>query len=683
MLTNTSIKFLNSSNLNGPLLNTDWGAFIRLLDACLVDGINNLNISSLSISGSTPETSDLITLTYLTPHGYQQYQVILLSGSQVEALNKEHRIQSVSPDGLSLTFKINSNITDAGNTLNIMTKLAPLGWKKVFTEPFKAVYQMNSAEGPNHYFFVWNDNPNNMGATGYGAIWLAASHYLGFDYVDKPAGSSPLNLQNISSNTYYNVNIFRIGKTLYAKYNDVIIGSHILTNQQFNFAINNGCTIGASANFGVGTSFQGYIDNFKSHKEPTLSTIKANNVIETPAIHLPLETHPNNIGYNQTLVVTATGSPLYTTVDNKKCIKIETNKYLTVNSTNHFNLGDSTDFYLEMDFYKTANIYGVLISDYAGWTDGTSFLAAEGGKVSIDVRSPINSTSSVASTNTFEFNTWNNVKVFRKGTTLYIDLNGTLTTKENYTSNIQFARNGSNTCIGSYAGDTANAFNGYISNFKLFVGISELPDKFNEKAVLNLDFSPTNKSYLFKDKFNKCVIHPVNITQRDYQDSQYCLSLNGTNQYLSLGKNPSLNFGKDDCVIEVIFKPKTQSAEWGTLIGHSMPSATSMDFLMVTRSGTIECRINNLRLTTNTNIKVVYNEINKLLFIRNNKNVTINLNDNVVYDAICEEPFNLNKTDNTYIGRNGWDGTNGYFCGTLYSIKILRNTSDVSLLENK
>lgn len=171
MLTDTSIKFLNSSNLNGPLLNTDWGAFIRLLDACLVDGINNLNISSLSITGSTSETSDLVTLTYLAPHGYQQYQVILLSGSQVESLNKEHRIQSVSSDGLSLTFKINTNVADAGNTLNIMTKLAPLGWKKVFTEPFKAVYQMNSTEGPNHYFFVWNDNPNNMGATGYGTNW--------------------------------------------------------------------------------------------------------------------------------------------------------------------------------------------------------------------------------------------------------------------------------------------------------------------------------------------------------------------------------------------------------------------------------------------------------------------------------------------------------------------------------
>ena len=171
MLTDTSIKFLNSSYWNGPLLNTDWGALVRLYDACLVDGINLLNISSLSISGSSPETSDLVTITYLTPHGYQQYQVLLLSGSQVESLNGEHRIQSVSTDGLSLTFKIKTNVVDAGNILNIMTKLAPLGWTKQYSGTNRAVYKMNSSNGPNHYFFVLNDNPNNNGATGYDNTW--------------------------------------------------------------------------------------------------------------------------------------------------------------------------------------------------------------------------------------------------------------------------------------------------------------------------------------------------------------------------------------------------------------------------------------------------------------------------------------------------------------------------------
>lgn len=171
MLTDTSIKFLNSSNLNGPLLNTDWGALIRLYDACLVDGINPLNISNLTMSGSTPESSDIVTLTYLTPHGYQQYQVLLITGAEIPTLNGEHRILTVSADGLSLTFKINTNIVDAGNTLNIITKLAPFGWTKVFSGTNRAVYKMNSAEGPNHYFFVLNDNPNDNGATGYNPSW--------------------------------------------------------------------------------------------------------------------------------------------------------------------------------------------------------------------------------------------------------------------------------------------------------------------------------------------------------------------------------------------------------------------------------------------------------------------------------------------------------------------------------
>lgn len=171
MLTDTSIKFLNSSNLNSPLLNTDWGALIRLYDACLVDGINSLNISSLTISGDTPETNDILTLTYLVPHGYQQYQVLLLSGAQIDLLNGEHRIQSVSQDGLSLTLRTTTTISDAGNVQNIMTKLAPLGWTKEYSGVNRAVYKMNSSNGPNHYFFVLNDDPNLNGATGYDNTW--------------------------------------------------------------------------------------------------------------------------------------------------------------------------------------------------------------------------------------------------------------------------------------------------------------------------------------------------------------------------------------------------------------------------------------------------------------------------------------------------------------------------------
>lgn len=167
MLTDTSIKFLNSTNLNSPLLNTDWGALIRIYDACLVDGINPLNISSLTMSGSSPSTSDIVTLTYLTPHGYQQYQVLLLTGAEVSALNGEHRILSVSSDGLSLTFKISTNIIEPGNILNIITKLAPLGWTKVYSGTNRAVYKMNSVDGPNHCFFVLNDDPNSNGATSY------------------------------------------------------------------------------------------------------------------------------------------------------------------------------------------------------------------------------------------------------------------------------------------------------------------------------------------------------------------------------------------------------------------------------------------------------------------------------------------------------------------------------------
>lgn len=580
-------------------------------------------------------------------------------------------------------FGTSSKITTNSQLLNFEDKNFELGYDINVT---------NTATG-NRYAVT-----NNINYTNSGAIWLAASHYLGWDYVDKPANSGPLNLNNIASNTYYKTKFFRIQKTFHGKFNDVLVGTQILTNQKFNFAINNEATIGASTNFGVGTSFQGYIDNFKSHKEPTLSALIENNSIDTPAIFLPLETHPNNIGYNYNIVVNTNGSPLFTTIENVKCIKTEPNKYLSINSSNNLNLGDSSDFYLEIDFYKTSNVYGVLLSDYAGWTDGTTFLAAENDRVTLDVRIPVNSTAnSVVSSNTFSFNTWNKLKVFRKGTTLSIDLNGVLTVKENYTSNIQFARSGNATCIGTYAGDTNNTFNGYISNFKLFIGRSTRPEKYNEKTVLDLDFSPTNKSYLFKDNFNKCIIHPFNITQRDYKNSEYCLPLNGTTQYLSLGKNHLLNFGNDEFVIHLRFSVTSfnnvhqrliADNEYNGAFNYMMVTGTSYSLTQYQKCiffGIEDSSTSYMFSTTKLELNSIYDV--KITRVGNVFNMYVNdvLESSFTSSKVC----NFNLSDNTLIGSgsplnpNSTTISNQRFNGTFYSIKILRNTSDVSLLKNK
>lgn len=731
-------------------------------------------------------------------------------------------------------------------------------------------YKSSNVSSGGRYIFT-----NNINNTVAGSMWFNSSSNTFFDYVDKPANTSGLALpisQNIS-NVYYNTNISRNSGVLTLKFNDVIVGMNNLTSQKFNFNGGDSFSLGRNTNFGGGTSFEGYVDNFNSYKEdllknnitiykspnvnmivknesvytsyngtptgssygtmvfddcPIISNFiaeleifiksdtnnhgilnfrttdyslnsmdnfgysayisgsnikfgkgsnginaswseiatlvipskfqnddyhtmkvvangsnfkiflddelmhdvtdttyneatklgwctylvngwngvssrikslkisnlsgnelyykdfksKIENTIDRPAVHLPLETNSINTGF-AALTINSVGSPTYTVVNNKKCIKFEQGKYLSINSNNIFNLGTSSDFYIEFDYYITEFKNQVIFCSASTVTTSNLFTittSSDTQTISKKIYMYVNNRTLFYSDYEYSINAWNNIKVYRKNNTLTISLNG-FETSTYINENVDFSFNG--TFLGSNNYSQSSRSSDYMSNFKMFVGTSEPPETYNDKKVLNLDFKPTRKSYLFKDNNNKCVIHPVNITQRDYQDSQYCCSFNGVDQYLQLGKNDLLNFGLDDCIIEIFFKPKTQSAEWGTLIGHSMPSATSMDFLMVTRNGTIECRINNLPITTDKNIKVNYNEINKLLFVRNNKNIRILLNDIDIYNAICEEPFNLNKNSNTYIGKNGWDNANGYFCGTIYSIKVLRNTTELTLLDDE
>lgn len=77
---------------------------------------------------------------------------------------------------------------------------------------------------------------------------------------------------------------------------------------------------------------------------------KIENNITNTAVHLPLETNSNNIGFTP-LTVNAVGTPTFAVVDNKKCIKFESGKYLTINNNNIFNFGQSSDFYIEIDIY--------------------------------------------------------------------------------------------------------------------------------------------------------------------------------------------------------------------------------------------------------------------------------------------------------------------------------------------
>jgi hypothetical protein len=234
-----------------------------------------------------------------------------------------------------------------------------------------------------------------------------------------------------------------------------------------------------------------------------------------------------------------------------------------------------------------------------------------------------------------------------------------------------------------YNVSTEATMDGYMSNFKMFVGTSEIPETYNDKKVLDLDFKPTRKSYLFKDNNNKCVIHPVNITQRDYQNSQYCCSFNGTDQYLQLGKNDLFNFGLDDFVIyfKVRIDNITPSNKDDILLSNNISWAAG--YIGIGRYR----QTNKLTIgaygTPGYHSSNTFNlGINDIIIIRKGSNLTINLNGiETVFDNFTSEA-NFNGNNSTRIGM-AWDDANEtFFSGIIYSIKVLRNTTDLSLLED-
>lgn len=532
---------------------------------------------------------------------------------------------------------------------------------------------------------VYNDSSNN-------SVWFykggVTNNFSYFDYKNKPENTT-YNINNDFSNVWYNEKVHRKSGTLIQTKNGVTTLVHNINNQVFDLSLGGSLLLGKAqwAN-GDNGSFNGYIDNFKTTKdyqEPV--------VINKPAIHLPLETNIINTGFTS-LTIDNVGSPTYTMVDGKKCIKFESGKYLTINSNNIFNLGTSSDFYLEFDFYPIKERAGFILfcsgssnadSDLFTITCSELFLG-ESNKVY----------TYLAGTNykfpgSFIYDKWNNLKIFRKGNiTTYVLNDLSISFNNNMTFN--YASNSNLTYIGNAAYASTIYYNGYMTNLKIFVGISEIPTSYSDKKVIDLDFKPTNKSYLFKDNNNKCIIHPVNITQRDYQDSQYCCTFNGTNQYLQLGKNDLLNFGLDDFVINIKFKI-TEYVSYDRVIfasGETDGNMLGRTCIFIASNTDTNGRVNKLSITVKldlvyytvtTTSQVSLNDIHNLIIKRVDTKLSIIMDDILEIEDLTTNlyTFNFNLNNNTIIGKYLVNDL-ASFKGTIYSIKVLRNTTDLTLL---
>ena len=76
------------------------------------------------------------------------------------------------------------------------------------------------------------------------------------------------------------------------------------------------------------------------------------------------------------------------------------------------------------------------------------------------------------------------------------------------------------------------------------------------------------------------------------------------------------------------------------------------------------------------------NGINEIYIIRQGSTLTMKLNDVSTIFNNFNYSLNFNAGDNTFIGKAWNNSVNTYFVNNIYSVKVLRNTTDISLLED-
>lgn len=217
MILGTKIKWFSHLNKNAPVLTNVWGSMLKVLDACLIDGYSEQQATAYSIVGNN------LTLTYPTAHLYQQYQVLNIKGASTPVLNGDHRIVDVSSDGLSLTIEYASLSGVVETALLLTTKIAPLGWEKVYSALNKAVYKFTMSTGISQFFFV---DDTEIGGT-YAATWAKYARVglsEGYAGEFQPTGvSSPLDWSQMGASLRTAPNIYYMGthKWFYATSTDL------------------------------------------------------------------------------------------------------------------------------------------------------------------------------------------------------------------------------------------------------------------------------------------------------------------------------------------------------------------------------------------------------------------------------------------------------------------------------
>jgi hypothetical protein len=150
-----SVQVFMSTQQGAPTVNGVAGSLITMLDAVLVNGYGQVNVSTITRTGVTA------TVTTATAHGLATGDVALIAGATQGDYNGSFVVTVTG--ATTFTYDVaNSPVTPATGT--ITCRRAPAGFAKTFSGTNKAVYRAIDTSSRRHFFRFVDDGTTGGGA---------------------------------------------------------------------------------------------------------------------------------------------------------------------------------------------------------------------------------------------------------------------------------------------------------------------------------------------------------------------------------------------------------------------------------------------------------------------------------------------------------------------------------------
>ena len=223
-----------------------------------------------------------------------------------------------------------------------------------------------------------------------------------------------------------------------------------------------------------------------------------------------------------------------------------------------------------------------------------------------------------------------------------------------------------------------SGFSGGLNSIKIYNNYTvDSKSSFN---LLKVDFeNDTLKTDYASDVYNSKLIqnNNVSVVKGLSKTSDLVGYFDGLSSYLSFGKDAYFNINKSDFEVSFNIYPTNGTNNYQTILSSGSDELTNF---FITMYGNTYATNNRISVGVNGdtfligNIPLVYNEWASIKVER--KNGVFYLYINNVLDKAVANDVNVNMNINeTVVGKNKWDGGEGYFQGYLDDIKIAREGS--------